>query len=156
VLKILSIIAYKVKNSDPDRIELYFTTTKEVTRHRKSSSLYKITVSRNPLHRIKPNGIRLKSNMEWRMGQILEQYQQKMRLMGSGGRGVNKLNLYVLTDANWQPQAEPENCIKNLVATLDELRMAKDQVGIQFIQFGKDPVGSELLEKLDSRMDLPR
>lgn len=59
------------------------------------------------------------------------------------------LSLYILTDGVWEGKSDPRKPIQKLVQTLVGWRMDKAQVGIQFINFGNDPVGLQRLQYLD-------
>jgi hypothetical protein len=67
-----------------------------------------------------------------------------------------KLNLYILTDGSWCHQPGFDNPIRSIVQKLEELNKSEDQIGVQFIRFGNDKKGKEMLEYLDARLGLTR
>ena|SRR6266516_6876753 len=157
--RLLDTLAYIVKDSDPNGIDLYFTITpgKETKKH--TTDLLQVTEKRRPPHissRV--------TNIYSRLGFILGDYEEKLRGAAKSGssipffkKSVRPMNLYVFTDGLWQPSSDAETPIKSLVDTLEKLKSPMAQVGIQFIRFGND--SEELharLERLDSGLGLER
>jgi hypothetical protein len=107
----------------------------------------------------KPKG---SSDMKLRLGDILQDYQLRLRSQATrksylslGPKRVRRLNVYVFTDGVWQPECDTEEIIRFLVRTLVELQLVGEQVGIQFIRFGDDAEGIKRLDHLDSGLRLP-
>ena len=154
VKNLVGVLAYMVKDCDPDGIELFYTISSD--RPIKST---KSTVLMASLNNTTPSGI---SDIGIRLSSILNQYKAKLhRTYGAGTsrtsfsrKDVRPLNLYVLTDGVWQPECDAEAPIKELVKKLLELGMDKKKVGIQFIRFGNDAVGRSRLDHLDSDLEV--
>jgi len=164
VIELLDVLAYIVKQSDPDGPELYFTISNSYKRSRKSSDLVQQAKENCPP--AERNGF---SDIYTPLEGILSKYKDKMddhqshqqptsflsRLAGPS-KELRKLSLYIFTDAAWQPKSDAEGPIQSLVNKLMALDKAKDQVGIQFIRFGYDREGIEHLSRLDSGLHLQR
>ncbi|KAM3071948.1 hypothetical protein ACMFMG_008416 [Clarireedia jacksonii] len=157
VTDIFSILAYIVKESDPDGVDLYFTMSSpgEHHNHRKTSRLEKVVRNRKP---------RGKSDIRVMLDSILNDYtgklgNQKARRTGLARfapleKDLRPLNLYVLTDGVWQERCDAIPPIRRLVDRLVELSLDERQIGIQFISFGNDPTGLDRLGFLDSGLNL--
>ena len=145
---LVAVLAYIVKTYDPDGIEMYQTMCSEKPLKSKNSSDLMAALDRTT-----PSGI---SDIAIRLNLILSAYETKLHRAHGGGllsslrKEVRPLTLYVLTDAVWQPECDAAGPIKKLVRKLESLGMSKNQVGIQFIRFGKNPLGLSRLEHLDS------
>ncbi|XTI93229.1 kinase-like protein [Cenococcum geophilum] len=152
VLDLLDTLAYIVKPLDPDGVEIYFTINDEHYTKRNSSDLVRIAERARPLK----CSSRL-SNISIKLGSILEDYEKGLKKPERGWFGpreVRKKSIYVFTDGVWRPQADAAGPIKSLVSTLEQLRKPRNQIGIQFIQFGGDVDGHARLAYLDSQMGL--
>lgn len=156
VQELFGVLAYMVKDSDPDGIELYFTISLDKHQEKHSTKLLEV------IRKKKPKG---SSDMKIRLGGILQEYQSKLRgqstqttiwkPLSRGPKPVRRLNVYVFTDGVWQPECDTEETIKFLVQTLVKLQVVREQVGIQFIRFGDNPEGIRRLNRLDSGLNLP-
>ncbi|KAI9793927.1 MAG: hypothetical protein M1816_007179 [Peltula sp. TS41687] len=160
VVKLFTTLAYIVKESDPDGLELCFTCSAGMHNEKHTSRLIDTVKSREP-----PESPRRLSNIDVGLNSILGNYRNKLRrtqqstqqsrsLISRSSKDVRKLTLYAFTDGIWQPESDAETPIKYLVNTLDELQMPKEQMGIQFIRFGNDQQGRARLERLDSGLGL--
>lgn len=145
VKRILSILAYFLKNADPDGMELYFAGAPGKFKSKEPMKLVEKFVAN------KPKGV---TNIKPRLTSIINGYidgfekswlQRKFKPMRS-------LNIYVLTDGIWQPSIDLAPPIKRLLAKLEE--HGKFQVGIQFISFGKDTEALKRLDKIDEGLGL--
>jgi hypothetical protein len=152
VKRVFDLLGYIVKDSDPDGIELFFT---------KSAKQYKSTATTKLMKTIEERRLEGSTNIGSRLGDILQKYQGKLdnqaqsRSLFSLSRSeLRPMNIYVLTDGLWQPKSDAEAPIKNLVSKLKERGKLKEQVGIQFIQFGNDAEATERLKRLDSGLNL--
>lgn len=148
-------LAYLIKECDPDGVELYFMTSEDSKRSKETSPL--LTMLELKGHRLRGN-----SNAARRIAFLLQRYQHKLdhgeprsfhNLMGGPARPQN---LYILTDGVWQEICDVATPIRYLVDKLESKHSPGDQFGIQFIQFGNDPKGTERLDELDSRLNLAR
>ena len=162
VVTLADILAYIVKRTDEDGVDLHFTICKNLRRNEKKTTDLIDFVEDNRPDPPETGAERL-SNIDYCLGSILHEYQEKLekdrqRIRRSGKNSrfssapkpVRKLNLYVLTDGLWQPEANGIAPLRALVSTLDRLKKPADQVGIQFIQFGNEEEGTKSLSYLDS------
>ena len=144
---LFGVLAYLVKTSDRDGIELFFSVSSNSFLSKNSSSL--VDVVRK--HKAQGN-----SKIATQIASILEKYRSKLtqnekkRILFP--RKVQPLNLYILTDGLWGLDFDPSSVIRNFVDLLAKLKLDRNQVGIQFISFGNDPIGLERLEQLDDSL----
>ena len=88
------------------------------------------------------------SDLYPRIHDIFSDYKKNLKrksFLGTSSR--RPMSLYILTDGNWQPQRDTEECIAELVKALE--MSDQYQVGIEFIRFGNDWGGRARLEHLD-------
>ncbi|KAH8590626.1 hypothetical protein B0O99DRAFT_675870 [Bisporella sp. PMI_857] len=158
VESVFDVLAYLLKEADPDGIGLRFTTFdgqfNSKNRWGKNSSTKLLSHVRDRRHKITGT-----SNITYRLDSILEPYITKLTNAYNLARGgkVRKLNLYVLTDGVWEDECNPSPTIKKLVTKLQEFEYTTDskQVGIQFISFGNIAKGLKRLKALDDNLGLP-
>lgn len=146
VISLFSVLSYFTKKLDSNGLEMYFTvsTDYKTFKNTKKAVSHLGNMSQSTF-----------SNINQRLEQILGRYREKLDLHKKSKRfsrfraAVKPLSLYVLTDAAWQgvDAIEP---IERMIDYQRELKLAREQVGIQFIRFGNDPVGIQKLEYLDS------
>jgi hypothetical protein len=147
VKRILGILGYLLKDTDPDGMELYFTNT----------VAHKTFKSKDPSKLVqrflanKPKGL---TNIRIRFDSIIDGYIEgfhrswlKRKL-----KPIHSLNIYVLTNGIWQPNIDLAPPIKRLLAKLEE--QGKYQVGIQFISFGRDSEALKRLDQIDDDLGL--
>lgn len=159
VQALVGLLAYMVKDSDPDGIELFFTISgiKHRSPKGKSKELTKI------LHHKTYEG---NSNIRSSLQTIVQNYKERLKepvkpaspwwsFKGRSAEPVRGQNVYVFTDGTWQPDCDPTEIIADLVGDLKEHKVLKEQFGIQFISFGNDPGGLATLERLDQGLNLP-
>jgi hypothetical protein len=152
VTSVLHVLAYMLKGCDKDGMDLYFTI---------STSKYNSKNSTGLLHPIEGKSLQSTSDIGSRLSSILHGYETALRHHETkrwslfGPKVMKPLNVYILTDAVWQPQSDAAGPIISMVETLVDLRYPRKQVGIQFIQFGKNPNCTRKLERLDSGLGLP-
>ena len=163
VVSLVDILAYIVKRTDEDGVDLHFTICKKLRQNEKKTSGLIDFVENNRPDPPETGAERL-SNIDYCLGSILHEYQEKLEkdrqrithgsgrnsLFSSAPKPVRKLNIYVLTDGLWQPEANGIAPLRALVSSLDRLKKPADQVGIQFIQFGNEEEGTKSLSYLDS------
>lgn len=150
-----SLLGYIVKGTDPDGIEIRFTMSPNRNdKARNTAQLLRTLVS------VPYFGT---SNIRTALGEILQDYQGKLRDQKPtrslfnrtrSPRLVRRQNVYVFTDGVWHPGCDPTQLIKNLVDSLQQNSMVREQFGIQFIRFGNDPDGVIRLNQLDSGLGL--
>lgn len=155
MIDVVRVLAYMLKCTDDDGMELYFTISKDKHNAKTSSELVQ------KLQRKECAGT---SEIESRLSIILHRYQTYLQEPLSKRRSLFKkakpkakkaLNVYILTDAIWQPRSDATQPIASLIAMLKKSDYPRNQVGIQFIRFGDDLGGIQKLEHLDSKLGLP-
>ena len=152
--RVISLLAYMLKNSDKDGLDMFFTQTVTKVNSKKSS---KISTS---IHQEPFVGV---SNMRGKLQIILQEhinkfgtsYQPPKPLFRRKPRPESQrpLSFYILTDAKWQP-TDVGGLIKDLVQSMIAKRCPKEHVAIQFIRFGEDEAGIEKLDRLDRGLGL--
>lgn len=153
VINLAKALAYVVKESDKNGMELFFTC---------SDDKYKVYNSTTMEARLSGRLCHSRSNMAVVLGRILENYRTSLK-KNSEDKGPVKffqklkpLNIYVFTDAEWQPYCDVDVAkkISLLATTMKDLKYPREQVGIQFIRFGNDRDCSEKLRCLDEGIDM--
>jgi hypothetical protein len=148
---VLHVLTYMLKGCDKDGMDLYFTISTSKYNSKKSSGLLQPTQGKS---------LEGTSDIGSRLSSILHGYETALRRHETkprslfGPKVMKPLNVYILTDALWQPQSDAAGPIKSMVETLKDLRSPPEQVGIQFIQFGNNPDCATKLEILDSGLGL--
>ncbi|KAL9129565.1 MAG: hypothetical protein Q9217_002021 [Psora testacea] len=151
VREVFELLSYLVKGSDPDGLDLYFSTSLEKLKPKTNADMLKELDKRPPAEGF---------DMRFRFNAIIEAYQNKLddkhlfRALFRKSRGPRKLSLYVLTDGVWQPKCDLKTTIRTLVSHLEDHKLTHQQIGIQFIQFGNDQTGTSRLKELDSELKL--
>ena len=145
VKRILGILAYLVKDSDPDGLELYFTCSKKKFKEKDPTKLVTGFTTN------KPGGL---TDIRIRLGSIIDDYIKgfdrnwlKRKL-----KPVRSLNIYVLTDGIFQPNTDLTPPLQRLINKLNE--HGQYQVGIQFISFGNDTEALKRLDEWDDKLSL--
>ncbi|KAF7512559.1 hypothetical protein GJ744_000820 [Endocarpon pusillum] len=155
LLSVFHVLAYFVKHTDDDGLDLRFTI---------SGDRYNSTRSSTLLDKLQMKTLVGTSDIESSLGDIVHEYQMYLQQPESNRRfsftrakpkGKKALSVYVLTDAVWQPRSNAAEPVSRLVSTLKDLKFPRKQVGIQFVRFGNDPEGVEKLQRLDSGLGLP-
>ena len=155
VLALFKPLAYLLKESDPDGIELYFTMSFEFLRSKRSSKLVEF-VEHNPPR----EGT---SNIRLSLLKIIQDYQRRLNVQGQNSLSrrwshtrarVRPQTLYIFTDGIWEPLCNPADIVASLVKSLKQHGLPREQFGIQFISFGTNTEGLARLAGLDSRLGL--
>lgn len=145
-------LGYLVKGFDRDGIEIRFSVSL-ATEGRSKNRKKLIAI----LDSVRPGG---QCNMALALGKVLQKYtseDRNERSLKIFSRSKSKwgLSLYVLTDGIWEDDEQLKDvakAVKSLVDKLDARDMPRGNVGIQFIQFGNDPVGTKRLKFLDDEL----
>jgi hypothetical protein len=149
-LRSFEVLAYLVKDKDPDGIEIRFSSSPSRREHNKNRAPLL-----DSLKKTKPSG---QWDIGFTLGGILREYDwafsQEKKGLGAFWRNKNKkqkwgVNIYVFTDGVWE---EGEDWLESVVNSINNLLangVDPHQIGIQFIQFGNDPEGTRRLEVLD-------
>lgn len=82
-----------------------------------------------------------------------ENYRRRMGERTPPPEKPKMLNLIVITDGAADDKDAVEEVIVDAARRLDELRALPNQVGIQFLQIGKDEAASRWLKKLDDDLN---
>lgn len=153
--RIISLLAYIVKDSDKDGLDLFFTQDNRPVHSTKSSKLA------DSIDQVRFRG---KSDMRGRLNTILQDPISKFGTLVQPARSFTGrklppqpqrgLSFYILTDAKWQPNNNVGGFIKDLVKSMRDKHVCKEHVAIQFIRFGHDPAGINLLNELDHGLGL--
>ncbi len=153
VQSLFGLLAYMVKNSDPDGIEVRFT---------KSNDQWKSKHTTKLLESLKKKSQNGTCNMSSRLGSVLQEYQSKLDTGGSrkfslrapSAKAVRPLSVYVMTDGLWQPGCDLQPLVERMVNSLVKHDLPREQVGIQFIRFGHDVEAASRLNQLDAELKL--
>jgi hypothetical protein len=145
VKRILGILAYLLKDADPDGMELYFTGAPKKFKSKDPSKLIERFLANEP------KGL---TNIRIRFDSIIDGYIEGFdkSWLRRKIKPIRSLNIYVLTNGIWQPNIDLAPPIKRLLAKLGE--HGKYQVGIQFISFGRDAEALKRLDKIDDDLGL--
>ncbi len=142
-------LAYIVKDTDPDGIELLFTMSSDKHISRRTTPFLAVLDGK------RPQG---DSNIRSPLSEVLKEYQERLKGQKTSlwlrRRQPRRQTLYVFTDGIWQPDCDVTEIIKHLVDCLKEHNLYREQFGIQFIRFGDDTEGVKRLEHLDSGLKL--
>jgi hypothetical protein len=147
VKRTFEVLAYLVKDKDPDGIELRFTnSTKLHGRNKNRKPLMKM------LNTAKLDGGQCVIGLT--LGSILKDLSSESAndLLTLPFRWRKKkygVNIYVLTDGIWEDGEEWLEEIVEPIKKLVDKGMRKEQMGIQFIQFGGDAEGTRRFQILD-------
>ena len=152
VKTVVDILAYLVKEGDPDGSELYFTKSAKSVQSRMSSDLVNLVTKHSPLG---------KTDISVRLGKILQDKQQALYDQNAPAgssvpcKSARPVTIYVLTDGVWEDGKDAKTPITNMIHALKKLRYDRKQVGIQFISFGQNKAGLARLQELDDFGKLP-
>lgn len=166
VTNLTRVLAYMVKDTDPNGLDLCFFRN-GATHSAKSSELAHAVSSHtfegltNPFHALQSQ---LKSYREaLEMHRLaVEKYQRRLSgshfsLLRSRKRPLppRARNIYVLTDGVWESPTSPGGdyvnaLISDVVGELDKAKLSRDHLGVQFIMFGSHPHGMHRLKELDN------
>ena len=154
VLKVVSLLAYMLKDSDPNGLDVCFTQSTQKVNSGKSTRLS------TAVSHVAFQGI---SDMRTRLSHILQEHKNKFGTTTTpSGPWYKKagppeaqrpLSFYILTDGNWQPN-EVGPTIIALVDSMRANKLPKEHLGIQFIRFGEDCRGIARLNHLDHGLGL--
>lgn len=155
VKNIILLLAYIVKDSDKDGLDIFFTQDSQTVHSTKSSELSE------SIDQVRFRGIsdvrgRLITLFQDHIDKFGAQVQPSPSFPGHRPRPQfqRASSFYILTDAKWQPNNDVGGFIKDLVRRMKEKDVRKYRVAIQFIRFGHDPAGINLLDELDHGLGL--
>ena len=153
VVKVFEALSYIVKEAGSNGFDLWFTGPGNPMKRCKNTS--------GPLQDVERRKQQGTTDIKLKLGRILEDYVDEFKKSQSSKRillnilskPLKPLSLYVLTDGIWEPECDPAPLIRSFVLQLVDLRKLQSQVGVQFISFGKDPIGRKRMEQLDLSLD---
>ncbi|KAG9228900.1 hypothetical protein BJ875DRAFT_434529 [Amylocarpus encephaloides] len=152
--ELFGILAYIVKRSDEDGIDMCFAMDPHMHNNSDTSELIKIIEQRK-------NVLDGQCDINVRLQNLLRKYNQSLqdRHLNRQERGwvpkhIKPISYYIFTDGIWDTSSNPEHIIENTVNIMVELKVPRNQVGIQFISFGKDSSGLEKLSHYDNDLGL--
>lgn len=149
VCKVFEALSYILKEPDKDGLDLYFTISQNFEKGITKTSKLLQVVEAQKQRRQSTTDINI------RLMTILDAYKSKLDKKGLFGRPPKPLSLYIFTNGIWEDKVTAEGPIRNTVQKLQDLRKDRQQIGIQFISFGNDPVGLRRLRYLDDGLNLP-
>ena len=155
VQRVIELLAYMVKNSDKDGLDIYFTQSVKKVNSPKSS---KLSTS------IQQEHFRGITDMRGRLQTLCQEHINKFGTSITPSRSFfgrrpesqpqRPISFYILTDAKWQPTDVGAFIKKDLVQSMIAKRCPKEHVAIQFIRFGNDQASINKLDALDHGLGL--
>ncbi|KAG0150749.1 hypothetical protein CROQUDRAFT_652000, partial [Cronartium quercuum f. sp. fusiforme G11] len=140
----LQAITQKALQYDSDGIDIYFLNT--TTHARGIRAVHEVD---NLFRSVQPLG--KSTPIELRVEHLVGQYLGSLEHGRAHGFGLPKpLNLIVLTDGVADDPDSLAIVISNAAERLDQQRFPLNQLGIQFIQIGRDALASAFLQNLDN------
>ena len=148
VVKVFEALSYLVKETDDDGIDLLFTVSGERVRNCKST--------RKLVNLVKGREHKGETDINRQLNIIFEDYKAEFNKtknrFSKEPKKVKPLSLYILTNGVWEESSDLSELIRSLVKKLEDLGRTREQVGVEFISFGADPVGLGRMEYLDSKL----
>ena len=155
IKSVLSLLAYMVKKSDKDGLNIFFTQSLKRVNSQKSS---KLLTSIDQAHF---QGI---TDMRGRLQNLCQEHINKFGTLITPSRSFfgrqpppqpqRPLSFYILTDAKWQPTDVGAFIKTDLVQSMIAKGCPKEHVAIQFIRFGNDQASINKLDELDHGLGL--
>ena len=157
VRKTIDLLAYMLRQSDPDGLDLYFTKSSRNVKSKKRHT--------HLLRALDEQIFSGTTDLTIKLNTIIEEYKARSSNQAPKHRfpwlhrsqviePPRPLNLYVLTDGLVQPKCDIRSVVQKLVSFIQAHGLPNNHVGIQFIQFGRDADGEEMLGYLDSQLKL--
>lgn len=163
----LMLLAYNLKASDSDGMDMYFTNSNNVVNSKSSSDL---------VHALPAHVTSGALSIEHRLDELLLKYRQKLEIYNAKSlkdrwspsfirsvvarkrRLVKPLSIYILTDARFGRCDFPHAFLIDTIQDLQRLDYDRRMLSIEFIHFGTDPDGKkqlDALQNLDVQYSLP-
>ena len=146
VIDLFSVFAWHTKSLDSNGLEMYFTVSLKKGKFKNTTRAVEI---------LKSISQSIPSNIDLSLGEILREYQGKLERQKNmisfwpREKSVKPLSLYVFTDGAWEG-CDAVAPIEAMIEKQKELKLPREQIGIQFIRFGDDPRGVDRLHYLDA------
>lgn len=154
IQRLTLLLAYILKNTDENGLDIYFTQSAREVNSRKSSD-----IANSILH----EAFEGKSDMRASLKRVLQQHIERFGTMVPQKskylrrqlppQPQRPLSVYVLTDALWQP-TDVGGFVKDIVQSMIIKGCPKEHVGISFIRFGDVPASINKLNTLDHGLGL--
>jgi hypothetical protein len=136
VRKAFEVLAYLVKDADPDGMELHFTNWDVSGQQKNRAKLLRL------LQSVPSKG---QGGLESSLSKILDRCIRP-GLLGRARRGVN---IYIFTDGIWNREDNSLCGIDEAIMRTAAKMTTRNSIGIQFIQFGNNATGTRRLKMLD-------
>lgn len=154
VVEQAKLLAYLVKRVDKNGLDLYATIAKDDDPNR-HMCVKNTTDLVKHVARLKRSSSR---DITQTLRQVLDPYLTSLRASHNSrtylydlySRDVKPMTIYIFTDGIWTRDSDPSPLIKKAADTLEQTQHPYDQLGIQFIQWGDDPNGTQRLGNLDT------
>lgn len=147
VVKLVTPLAYLLKQHDDDGLELYFLSSETVHKCKTSSALVNLVSGHT-----KKGTTSLEETLSSQLRDYSSQIEKSRRFMRIS-RKLKRRSIYVLTDGRLEGGTDRQGqaAIASLVRTLLKAKppFPKGQIGVQLIMFGQDPGGVAKLDALD-------
>ena len=151
--KVISLLAYMLKGSDEDGLDIFFTQSLHKVNSKRSSKLTS-AIDAETFHGISDMRGRLQSLLQEHINKFGTMVPSPKKLWGHAPPQPQRpLSFYILTDAKWQP-TDVGALIKYIVECMKAKRLPKEHVAFSFIRFGEDQASIEKLNVLDSGLGL--
>jgi hypothetical protein len=140
VCKAFEVLAYLVKEADPNGMELYFTNSDAFGQQKNRTKLLRL------LHSVQTCG---QGGLESSLSKILDRCIRPGLLHPLLGRARRGVNIYVFTDGIWHGEDNTLCGIDEAIMRTAAKMTTRNSIGIQFIQFGHNATGTRRLHMLD-------
>ena len=152
--RVISLLAYMLKGSDKDGLDILFTQALTKINSQRSSKI-STSIRQVPFVGVSDMRGRLQSIFQEHINKFGTSYQPPKPLFGRQPppQPQRPLSFYILTDAKWQP-TDVGGLIKDLVQSMIGKGRPKEHVAIQFIRFGEDQASIKKLDELDHGLGL--
>lgn len=136
-------LAHFAVDADPNGVDIKFMNSGDTS-----------TLTRHP--DVKPLSEAVKSRVgsatsitepKIKLSAILSPYVAKVK--DQPKPGPLPLSIYVLTDGRWSKAEDAENLVLGIAQDVKRLGKRRNQIGLQFVNFGTDRAGRATLQKLD-------
>ncbi len=166
LVDLVHVMAYELKSSDSDGMDLKFINSPKVLNSTKSTALRKdlqshvLTTGKSSINKVldlllEEYVLKLRTHT-----QKLREYQSPSGMMKSIVRRkpsrVKPLYIYIFTDGKWGDSDAATETIRETAKYLKKFNYTRRQLGIEIIRFGDDPDAKKRLKALDDLdQDLP-
>lgn len=135
--RVFETLSYVVKGMSPNGTEMFYTVSYDTYRRKDTTDLCEY------LENKVPNGV---TNISYRLNLQLQAYRLKMfnAKKAKGKKSiVRPMSIYILTNGEWGPGADPKIAIQDLATYLKTNKVHKGQVTIEFISFAQTAVAMQ-------------